>query len=124
MLKTKKRKSITLKVSTIDEEVEEDNDNEEDDNLALIIRKFKKYMMGEKYKGMRFTSRKESQKKEVLSNKDKKKRDLICHKYKKSGHTKYDFPPYKSEVKKGKKNSIVATWNSEMTSSKKRMKRK
>ena len=71
MLKTKKRKSITLKVSTIDEEVEEDNDNEEDDNLALIIRKFKKYMMGEKYKGMRFTSRKESQKKEVLSNKDK-----------------------------------------------------
>ena len=99
--------------------------NEKDEDLALTIRKFKKYMMGEKYKGKRFTSRKESQKKEVPSNKDKEKRDLICYKYKKSGHIKYDLPLCKSEATKGKKMTIVATWSdSEMTSSKKRMKRK
>ena len=79
--------------------------------------------MGEKYRGKRFTSRKESQKKKVSSNGDKEKKDLICYKYKKSRHIKYDCPLYKSETKKGKKNTIVVTWSdSEMTSLKKRMK--
>ena len=40
-------------------------------------------MKDEKYKGRRFTSKKDSQKKEASSNEEKMKNDLICCKFKK-----------------------------------------
>ena len=43
----KKKKSITLKATTKEEEVEEEKQSEEDEDLALIIRKFNKFMRGE-----------------------------------------------------------------------------
>ncbi|KAL6313650.1 hypothetical protein AAG906_010068 [Vitis piasezkii] len=63
----KKKKSIALKATTKEEEdVEEEKPSDEDDDLALITRKFNKYM-----------------------------RYLKCFKYKKPGHIKYDCPLYK-----------------------------
>ena len=110
-VKDKKKKSIAFKVSTNDkEEVEEEiNENEEDGDLALIIRKFKKFMKDERFKGRRFTSRKESQKKEASLNVDKEKNDIICYKCKKLRHIKYDYPLYKSKAKKGNNKVMVAT---------------
>ena len=84
MLRTKRKKKYnSLKDSIIEEDVEEWNDSEEDEDLALITRKFKKFMKDEKYKGRRFTSTRDSQKKEASSNEEKMKNDLICCKFKK-----------------------------------------
>ncbi|RVW50075.1 hypothetical protein CK203_104088 [Vitis vinifera] len=90
----KKKKSIALKVKTKEEDVEEEKPGEKDDDLALITRKFNKYMRGERFRGRKFTSRSDLSKKESSSHGDKekweKKRDLVCFKCKKSGHIKYD----------------------------------
>ncbi|KAL6312306.1 hypothetical protein AAG906_004890 [Vitis piasezkii] len=99
----KKKKSITLKVITHEEEVEEiENESRKDENLALITMNFRKFMKCEKFKGKRFTFRKVSQKKETSSNRDKSKREekrtLVCYKCKKSRHIKYDCPIYNSEA--------------------------
>ncbi|RVW25905.1 hypothetical protein CK203_111332 [Vitis vinifera] len=72
-------------------------------------------MRGENFRGKRFTSRKNSSKKEFSSNGDKErwdeKRDLVCFKCKKLGHIKYDCPFYKSEAKRRKKKTMMATWS-------------
>ena len=73
----KKKKSITLKATTKEEEeeeeVEEEKQREEDDGLTLIIRKLNKYIMGERFRGRRFTFRKDLSKKESSSHGDKEK---------------------------------------------------
>ena len=47
------------------------------------------------------------------------KRDLVCFKCKKLRHIKYDCPLYKSEAKKKRKKTMMATWSeSENESSK------
>ena len=56
----KKKKSITLKATTKEEEeVEEEKQTKEDEDLALITRKFNKFMRGERFKGRRFASRRD-----------------------------------------------------------------
>ena len=53
----KKKKSITLKATTKEEEeVEEEKKIEEDEDLALITRKFNKFIRGKNFKGRRFIS--------------------------------------------------------------------
>ena len=90
----KKKKSIALKAKTKEEDVEEEKPGEKDDDLALITRKFNKYMRGERFRGRKFTSRSDLSKKESSSHGDNEKwenkRDLVCFKCKKSGHIKYD----------------------------------
>ncbi|RVW63065.1 hypothetical protein CK203_063235 [Vitis vinifera] len=93
----KKKKNIVLKATTKEEEdVEEEKPSDEDDDLALITRKLNKYMRGERFRGRKFTSRRDPSKKESPSHGDKEKweekRDLTCFKYKKPGHIKYDCP--------------------------------
>ena len=70
----KKKKSIALKVTTKEEEdVEEEKPSEEDDDLALITRKLNKYMKGERFRGIMFTSRRDFSKKEFSSHGDKER---------------------------------------------------
>ena len=71
----KKKKSITLKATTKEEEeeVEVEKQSEEDDGLALIVRKLNKYIMGERFRERRFTFRKDLSKKESSSHGDKEK---------------------------------------------------
>ena len=61
----KKKKSIALKATTKKEEdVEEEKPSDEDDDLALITRKLNKYMRSERFRGRKFTSRRDLSKKE------------------------------------------------------------
>ena len=70
----KKIKSITLKATTKEEEeVEEEKQSEEDKDLALITRKFNKFMRGERFGGKRFTSRRDLSKKESSFHGDKER---------------------------------------------------
>ena len=72
-------------------------------------------MRGERFRGRKFTSRRDLPKKGSSShgNKEKweKKRDLVCFKCKKPGHIKYDCPLYKSEAKRRMKKVMMATWS-------------
>ncbi|RVW89359.1 hypothetical protein CK203_045436 [Vitis vinifera] len=118
----KKKKNIALKATTKEEEnVEEEKPSEKYDDLALIIRKLNKYMRGERFRGRKFTSRRDLSKKESSSHGDKdkweEKRDLVCFKCKKSEHIKYDFPLYKSEVKRRMKKTMMTTWSESEESS-------
>ena len=73
-VKTKKKKSIALRDTTKEEEdVEEEKPSEGDDDLALITRKLNKYMGNERFRGRKFTSRRDPSKKESSSHGDKEK---------------------------------------------------
>ncbi|WJZ95507.1 hypothetical protein VitviT2T_014274 [Vitis vinifera] len=118
----KKKKNIALKATTKEEEnVEEEKPSEKDDDLALITRKLNKYMRGERFRGRKFTFRRDISKKESSSHGDKdkweEKRDLMCFKCKKSEHIKYDCPLYKSEAKRRMKKAMMATWSESEESS-------
>ena len=66
----KKKNSIALKATTKkeeEEEVEEEKQSEEDEYLAIISRKFNKLMGSERFRGRRFTSRRDLSKKESSS---------------------------------------------------------
>ena len=70
----KKKKSIALKAIIKEkEDVEEEKQSEEDDDLALITRKLNKYMRGERFRGRKFTSRRDLSKKESSFHGDKGK---------------------------------------------------
>ena len=69
----KKKKSITLKATTKEEEEVEEKQSEEDDDLVLITRKLNKYMRCERFRGRKFTSRRDPSKKESSSHGDKEK---------------------------------------------------
>ncbi|RVW62532.1 hypothetical protein CK203_062262 [Vitis vinifera] len=56
-----------------EEDVEEEKSSDEDDDLALIIRKLNKYMRCERFRGRKFTSRRDPSKKESSSHGDKEK---------------------------------------------------
>ncbi|KAL6339436.1 hypothetical protein AAG906_032970 [Vitis piasezkii] len=98
----KKKKSIALKATTKEEEdVEEEKPSEEDDDLALITRKLNKYMRNERFKGRKFTSRRDLSKKESSSHGDKEKWEdkRIC------------------KAKRRMKKAMMATWSDSEESS-------
>ena len=109
----KEKKSIALKATTKEEEdVEEEKPTAEDDDLALITRKLNKYMRSKRFKGRKFTSRRDLSKKESSSHGDKEKwgKDIWCvSNAKKLGHIKYDCLLYKSEAKRRLKKAMMAT---------------
>ncbi|KAL6326919.1 hypothetical protein AAG906_012526 [Vitis piasezkii] len=78
-------------------------------------------MRSERFRGRKFTSRRDPSKKESSSHGDKEKweekRDLVCFKCKKPGHIKYDCPLYKSEAKRRMKKAMMATWSDSEESS-------
>ena len=85
-------------------------------------------MRNERFRGRKFTSRRDPSKKESSSHGDKEKweekRDLVCFKCKKPGHIKYDCPLYKSEGKRRMKKAMMATWSEVKTPPKKKRRKK
>ena len=105
----KKKKSIALKAITIDEEEDSSSETEDEhnDDMALVIRKFRKFLGKKRYSFRRRYPTKEEASKD--KDKEKEKELPICYECKKSGHFKVDCPILKKSSKKYKKKAMVAT---------------
>ena len=118
----KKRKSIVFKaiMDKIKESKEEHSfDNEiQDEDLVMIVRKFKKFM-----KRKRRFNRKIVKKGEISRDKEKekgKKKDQgsMCYEYKKPRHVRYDCLLIKGSVRKKIKKALFKAWtDNELSSS-------
>ncbi|GAV90500.1 zf-CCHC domain-containing protein/UBN2 domain-containing protein [Cephalotus follicularis] len=96
----KKKKVIALKSTT-----NEETDNESDQELVLITRKFKKFLESKKKVGRKPFRAGNTQKGE-----SSKIEDLICYECNKPGHYKSDCPRLKKEQFK-KKKAMLSTWD-------------
>ena len=87
-------------------------DEEQDEEMALITQRFKKFLRKKK-QGMRkrpFTKGEQSKEKV-------KDQPLICYECKKPGHFKSECPQLKKGPKKFKKKAMMATWSASDDSS-------
>ncbi|GAV79094.1 zf-CCHC domain-containing protein/UBN2 domain-containing protein [Cephalotus follicularis] len=95
----KKKKVIAFKSSTTDSSGEDS-----DDEMALITRRFKKYLAKKKFGNKHF-------KKTLPSKSETKKEEIICFECNKPGHYKSECPRLKKAkdtIKK--KKAMLATW--------------
>ena len=84
-------------------------------------------MRSKRFKGRKFTSRRDLSKKESSSHGDKEKwaKDIWCvSNAKKLGHIKYDCLLYKSEAKRRLKKAMMATWSEVKNPPKKKRRKK
>ena len=113
--KIKKKKTIALKTtSSKDDESDEFDEEEEEEDLALIARKFKRFM-GKKKQGFKKNTFKGEPSKE--KEKEKEKELPIYFKCKKSSYFRIDYPFLKKSSKKIKKKMMMATWSDNEDSS-------
>ncbi|WRX34116.1 zinc finger protein [Theobroma cacao] len=101
-----KKKSIALKASILEEELEELS-CDDDDELALVARKFKKLMGRRNRRIGRRGFRKDQGASWKIRNKNdsNKKEEMICYECKKPGHFKSECPLLKYETPKKIKRS-------------------
>jgi hypothetical protein len=113
-----KGKGIALK-STIPED--SSNESDEEDEMALFARKFKKFVKWNNKGGKRFYNRDKKEykgdyhKKDFNKGEPSKSNELTCFKCRKPGHMKVDCPLNKKEWsnKKEKKKAMLAAWGSD-----------
>ncbi|WRX27656.1 zinc finger protein [Theobroma cacao] len=117
-----KKKSIALKASILEEELEELS-CDDDEEIALVARKFRKLMSRRNRRLARRGFKKDQSASWKNKNKidSNKKEDLICYECKKPGHFKFDCPLLKNETPKknmkSKKAMVAAAWSDSDTSS-------
>ncbi|EOY03357.1 Uncharacterized protein TCM_018339 [Theobroma cacao] len=117
-----KKKSIALKASILEEELEELS-CDDDEELALVARKFRKLMGRRNRRLARRGFRKDQGASWKIRNKNdsNKKEEMICYECKKPGHFKSECPLLKDETpkknKRSKKAMVAATWSESDTSS-------
>ncbi|KAA3473878.1 zinc finger CCHC-type and RNA-binding motif-containing protein 1-like [Gossypium australe] len=91
--------------STTGEKDGDSSNNDEEEEMAMFAKKFKKFMKFNKAK--RFTIR------DIIKGEPskKEKEPIICYECKKSGHIKFDCPQLKKkEALKQNKKAMMATW--------------
>ncbi|WRX20691.1 Integrase [Theobroma cacao] len=117
-----KKKNIALKANILEEELEELSCSD-DEEFALVARKFKKLMGRRNQRLARIGFKKDQSASWKIKNKNdfNKKEELICYECKKPGHFKFECLLLKDETpkknKKSKKAMVVATWSDSDTSS-------
>ncbi|WRX19290.1 zinc finger protein [Theobroma cacao] len=116
----KKKKSIALKADILEEELEELS-CVDDEELALVARKFRKLMSRRNRRLTRRGFKKNQGASWKIRNKNdsSKKEDMICYECKKLGHFKSECPLLKDETpkknKKSKKAMVTAAWSNSDT---------
>ncbi|KAA3477876.1 Retrovirus-related Pol polyprotein from transposon TNT 1-94 [Gossypium australe] len=104
-----KKVGVALKSTSI-EDIESSEEVDEDKEMTMFARRFKKCMRSNR--GRKF-QKKKGPKFESTNEKD----PIICYECKKSGHIKFDCPQWKkNESSKQKLNDHVATWSDEDSS--------
>ncbi|GAV91776.1 zf-CCHC domain-containing protein [Cephalotus follicularis] len=106
--KEKRKKKVVAKKSFTNEESEDDSDEE----LALITRKFKRFLANKKKFGGKPYKKTHPQKRETS-----KLDEIICYECNKSGHFKSDCPRLKKKEQIKKKKALLATWEDNNNSS-------
>ncbi|GAV58412.1 UBN2 domain-containing protein [Cephalotus follicularis] len=99
-MERKKKKIVALK-SSANEEIEEASDQE----MALITRRFKKFLASKKKFGGKVFKKNNTQKGEPS-----KIEEIICYECNKPGHYKSDWPRLKKKEQVKKKKALIATW--------------
>ena len=88
-----------------DEESKESDGSEASKEMALITRRFIRFLR--KKQGLR----KRPVIKGELSKEKEKEQSLICYECKKPGHFKMDYPLLKKALKKQRRKAMMATWS-------------
>ena len=99
----KPTKNLALKSFHHDHNNSEDESNEEEE-IALMTRKFQKFLKMKNPFGRRFSKRDENK------GESSKKEPLICYKCKKLGHFKNECPQMEKDNMKYKKKALKAAW--------------
>jgi hypothetical protein len=100
----KPKKNLALKSFHHDHNNSEDESNEEEE-IALMTRKFQKFLKMKNPFGIRFSERDENK------GESSKKEPLICYKCKKLGHFKNECPQMEKDNMKYKKKALKAAWD-------------
>ena len=100
----KPKKNFTLKSFYYDHDNSEEESDEEE-KIALMTRRFKKFLKKKKGFGRRFPKKGEN------SGESSKNESPICYKCKKPGHYKNECPQVDKENMKYKKKALKATWD-------------
>ena len=106
---SKKKKTMALKISENMEESNESKDDSDDEDMALITRKFRRFMKKKKFEKKKPFIRKDEEK--------GKEKELTCFECKKPGHFKSECPQLKKNPRRFKKKAMMATWSDSDTSS-------
>ncbi|WRX14525.1 GAG-pre-integrase domain - like 6 [Theobroma cacao] len=116
------KKSITLKASIFEEELDSLS-CDDDEELAIVVRKFKKFI-GQRNQRLAYKGYKRNQSSSWRTknkNESNKKEELICFECKKPRHFRSECPLLKEETpkknKKSKKAIVAMTWLDSDTSS-------
>ncbi|WRX14092.1 zinc finger protein [Theobroma cacao] len=117
-----KKKSIAIKASILEEELDELS-CDDDEEVALVARRFRK-LMGKRNKRLakrRFRKDQGSSWRTRNKNDSNKKEELTCFECKKPGHFKFECPLLRKKTpkrnKKSNKAMVAATWSVSDTSS-------
>ncbi|EOY08654.1 Uncharacterized protein TCM_023546 [Theobroma cacao] len=119
-----KKKCTALKASILKVELEELS-CDDDEELALVARKFKKLMgkINRRLGRRGFRTDQSASWKIKNKNDSNKNEELICYEYKKPGHFKFECPLLKDKTpkknKKSKKEMVAIAWSNSDTSSSK-----
>ena len=105
---SKMKKTIALKAISEDEDEESGNEGESDNEVALLTRKFRRFLRrrGPPSKGKSLFKRNQPRDKEKEEEKEVAK---VCYNCKKPGHFNFECPSSRREPKK--KKAYVATWD-------------
>ncbi|WRX16394.1 Integrase [Theobroma cacao] len=118
----KRKKNIALKANILEKELEELS-CDDDEDLALVARKFRKLMSKINQRLTRRGFRKDQGSSWKIRNKhdSNKKKEIICYECKKPGHFKSECPLLKDETpkknKRSKKAMVATAWSDSDTSS-------